>query len=224
MYSLTLPQLESKLNQVRLLQNSAHLTNTGIKERLEEVDLESIRPVITSLNLPCATELIEGLINNKVPAYGTGKLTKDDIDQILSKVYELFAKGIGNQEIFDQLVYGNLRLVLSVIQRFGGRGENADDLFQIGCIGLIKAIDNFNPNYNLQFSTYAVPMIIGEIKRFLRDDGLVKVSRAVKENATKIKLAIDFYFAKCYNFYEIMANITIIKLRFQECRVIVMNM
>ena len=85
----------------------------------------------------------------------------------------------------EDLVNGNLRLVLSVIQRFTNRGENLDDLFQVGCIGLIKAIDNFNLDMDVAFSTYAVPMITGEIRRFLRDDGMVKVSRSIKENAVK---------------------------------------
>ena len=96
----------------------------------------------------------------------------------------------GNPDARDKLVNGNLRLVLSVIQRFTGRGENLDDLFQIGCIGLIKAIDNFDTNQNVRFSTYAVPMIIGEIRRYLRDNNSVRVSRSLKDiayRAMKIK-------------------------------------
>ena len=89
----------------------------------------------------------------------------------------------------EELINGNLRLVLSVIQRFTNRGENLDDLFQVGCIGLIKAIDNFDISQDVRFSTYGVPMIIGEIRRFLRDDGAVKVSRSVKERAAAIKKA-----------------------------------
>ena len=92
----------------------------------------------------------------------------------------------GDQAAREQLIYSNLRLVLSVLQRFPNRGENADDLFQVGCIGLIKAIDNFDLGHEVKFSTYAVPMIIGEIKRFLRDDGILKVSRSIKENQYKI--------------------------------------
>ncbi len=83
----------------------------------------------------------------------------------------------------DQLISGNLRLVLSVIQRFTNRGENLDDLFQVGCIGLIKAIDNFDISQNVRFSTYAVPMIIGEIRRYLRDNNTLRVSRSVRDTA-----------------------------------------
>ena len=83
----------------------------------------------------------------------------------------------------DRLVSGNLRLVLSVVQRFAGRGENLDDLFQVGCIGLIKAIDHFDLNQEVRFSTYAVPMIIGEVRRFLRDYAPVRVSRSLKDLA-----------------------------------------
>ena len=92
----------------------------------------------------------------------------------------------GDQEAKEEYIKGNLRLVLSVIRRFGASGENPDDLFQIGCIGLIKAVNNFNTELEVKFSTYAVPMIIGEIKRFLRDDGILKVSRSIKENQYKI--------------------------------------
>lgn len=83
----------------------------------------------------------------------------------------------------EKLINGNLRLVLSVIQRFSSRGENSDDLFQVGCIGLIKAIDNFDINQNVRFSTYAVPMIIGEIRRYLRDYNSVRVSRSIRDIA-----------------------------------------
>ncbi len=85
----------------------------------------------------------------------------------------------------EALVNGNLRLVLSVIQRFTNRGENLDDLFQVGCIGLIKAIDNFDINLNVKFSTYGVPMIIGEIRRYLRDNNSVRVSRSMRDVAYK---------------------------------------
>ena len=83
------------------------------------------------------------------------------------------------------MIKGNLRLVLSVIQRFAGRGENPDDLFQVGCIGLIKAIDNFNCEKDVRFSTYGVPMIIGEIRRYLRDYNAVRVSRSIRDTAYK---------------------------------------
>lgn len=85
----------------------------------------------------------------------------------------------------EQMIQGNLKLVLSIIQRFASRGESADDLFQVGCIGLIKAIDNFNIDLNVKFSTYGVPMIIGEIRRFLRDNNSVRVSRSLRDIAYK---------------------------------------
>ena len=85
----------------------------------------------------------------------------------------------------EEFIYGNLRLVLSVVQRFNGRGENIDDLFQVGCVGLIKAIDNFDTSLNVQFSTYAVPMIIGEIRRHLRDNNPIRVSRSMRDLAYK---------------------------------------
>lgn len=91
----------------------------------------------------------------------------------------------GDKQSRKELIYGNLRLVLSVIQRFNNRGENADDLFQVGCIGLIKAIDNFDLSQNVRFSTYAVPMIIGEIRRHLRDNNAIRVSRSLKDIAYK---------------------------------------
>lgn len=91
----------------------------------------------------------------------------------------------GDDKAREELINGNLRLVLSVIQRFSGRGENPDDLFQVGCIGLIKAIDNFDLSLNLRFSTYAVPMILGEVKRYLRDNNQVRVSRSLRDLAYK---------------------------------------
>lgn len=100
---------------------------------------------------------------------------------------ELFYKmNAGDKEAREKLINGNLRLVLSVIQRFCGRGENADDLFQVGCVGLIKAIDNFDISLDIQLSTYAVPMIIGEIRRYLRDNNMVRVSRSVRDLAYKV--------------------------------------
>jgi len=86
----------------------------------------------------------------------------------------------------QRLIEGNLRLVLSVIQRFSNRGENADDLFQVGCVGLIKAIDNFDINQPVRFSTYGVPMIIGEIRRYLRDNSTIRVSRSMRDTAYKV--------------------------------------
>ncbi|MBE6883675.1 MAG: RNA polymerase sporulation sigma factor SigG [Ruminococcaceae bacterium] len=91
----------------------------------------------------------------------------------------------GNKAARSQLVEGNLRLVLSVVQKFANRGENPDDLFQVGCIGLMKAIDNFDISQNVRFSTYAVPMIIGEIRRYLRDNNSIRVSRSMRDTAYK---------------------------------------
>lgn len=89
----------------------------------------------------------------------------------------------GSKVARDELINGNLRLVLSVVQRFSNRGENPDDLFQVGCIGLIKSIDNFDITQQVKFSTYAVPMIIGEIRRYLRDNNSIRVSRSIKDTA-----------------------------------------
>ena len=92
----------------------------------------------------------------------------------------------GDQEARRELIEGNLRLVLSVIQRFAGRKENVDDLFQVGCVGLIKAIDNFDTSQNVRFSTYGVPMIIGEIRRYLRDNSSIRVSRSMRDTAYRV--------------------------------------
>ncbi len=89
----------------------------------------------------------------------------------------------GDEKAREELINGNLRLVLSVIQKFSGRGENPDDLFQVGCIGLIKAIDNFSLDFQVKFSTYAVPMILGELKRYLRDSSQIRVSRSLRDMA-----------------------------------------
>ena len=97
----------------------------------------------------------------------------------------LLAASKGDTKARRELIDGNLRLVLSIIQRFGGRGENPDDLFQVGCIGLIKAIDNFDLSVGVKFSTYAVPMIIGEIRRYLRDNNMLRVSRGTRDLAYK---------------------------------------
>ena len=102
----------------------------------------------------------------------------------------------GDKEARDELIYGNLRLVLSIIQRFSGRRENVDDLFQVGCIGLIKAIDHFNVELDVKFSTYAVPMIIGEVRRYLRDNNAVRVSRSVRDLAYRSLQARELLTAK----------------------------
>ena len=95
----------------------------------------------------------------------------------------------GDEAAREALIQGNLRLVLSVIQRFSGRGENADDLFQVGCVGLIKAIDNFDITQPVKFSTYGVPMIIGEIRRYLRDNSAIRVSRSLRDTAYRVMQA-----------------------------------
>ncbi|HIT89758.1 MAG TPA: RNA polymerase sporulation sigma factor SigG [Candidatus Merdenecus merdavium] len=102
----------------------------------------------------------------------------------------------GDEEAREEYIKGNLRLVLSVIKRFSNSNENADDLFQIGCIGLIKAIDNFDSSLNVQFSTYAVPMIIGEIRRYLRDNNSIRVSRSLRDTAYKAIYAKENYMKK----------------------------
>ena len=121
---------------------------------------------------------------NKVEICGvnTSKLktlTDDEKSELLKKSRD------GDEQARHKLIYGNLRLVLSIIQRFTNRNENMDDLFQVGCIGLIKAVDNFNLELDVKFSTYAVPMIIGEIRRYLRDNNAIRVSRSVRDLAYK---------------------------------------
>ena len=123
-------------------------------------------------------------MNNKVEICGvnTGALpllSREEKEELLIKIKA------GDLEAREKFINGNLRLVLSVIQRFQNRGEKADDLFQIGCVGLIKAIDNFDLSQNVQFSTYAVPMIIGEIRRYLRDNNSIRVSRSIRDLAYK---------------------------------------
>ena len=95
----------------------------------------------------------------------------------------------GDADARETLIRGNLRLVLSVIQKFAGRGESADDLFQVGCIGLMKAIDNFNTDLDVKFSTYGVPMIAGEIRRYLRDNSAIRVSRSIRDTAYQVMQA-----------------------------------
>ena len=105
-----------------------------------------------------------------------------------SEIEELFKKMKNDNDMFarDDLINGNLKLVLSIVKRFNQRGENLDDLFQVGCLGLVKAIDNFDLSYNVKLSTYAVPMILGEIKRYLRDNNSIRVSRSVKDLAYNV--------------------------------------
>lgn len=124
------------------------------------------------------------MIVNKVEICGVNTselpvLKANQMRELLIKIKQ------GDEEARQKFVKGNLRLVLSVIQKFNNRGENVDDLFQIGCVGLIKAIDNFDLSQNVRFSTYAVPMIIGEIRRYLRDNNPIRVSRSLKDIAYK---------------------------------------
>ncbi len=95
----------------------------------------------------------------------------------------------GNPDAREEIIINNMALVWSIVKRFSNRGYESEDLFQIGCIGLMKAVDKFDLSFNVKFSTYAVPMILGEIKRFIRDDGPVKISRSIKENNIKIRQA-----------------------------------
>ncbi len=117
-------------------------------------------------------------------------LTEKEKSALLRRV-----KG-GDKAARDEMVNGNLRLVLSVVQRFAGRGENLDDLFQVGCIGLVKSIDNFDISQNVRFSTYAVPMIIGEIRRYLRDNNSIRISRSMRDTAYKAMQAKEQLTAK----------------------------
>lgn len=112
-------------------------------------------------------------------------LTNERMRQLFPLVHS------GDTAAREEFIRGNLRLVLSVIQRFNNRGENVDDLFQVGCIGLIKALDNFDVTLNVRFSTYAVPMIIGEIRRYLRDNNAIRVSRSLRDVAYKALAARD---------------------------------
>ena len=107
-------------------------------------------------------------------------LKSDEMTELLRRSHA------GDERARETLIQGNLRLVLSVIQRFASRGENADDLFQVGCVGLIKAIDNFDVSQNVRFSTYGVPMIIGEIRRYLRDNSAIRVSRSMRDTAYRV--------------------------------------
>lgn len=115
-----------------------------------------------------------GVNTSKLPVY------KDEqMKAMMEKIKQ------GDMQTREEFIKGNLRLVLSIIQRFKSRGENPDDLFQVGCIGLIKALDNFDTSHGVRFSTYAVPMIIGEIRRYLRDNNSIRVSRSLRDTAYK---------------------------------------
>lgn len=117
-------------------------------------------------------------------------LSQEEMRELIAQAQQ------GNTDARKRMVVGNTRLVWSIVQRFSSRGVELEDLFQIGCIGLMKAVDKFDLSYEVKFSTYAVPMIIGEIQRFLRDDGMVKVSRSIRELNFKIRHATDDYLKK----------------------------
>lgn len=124
------------------------------------------------------------MLTNKVEICGVNTsqlpvLTNEEMMELFSRMHA------GDESARQEFIQGNLRLVLSVIKRFNNRGESVDDLFQVGCIGLIKAIDNFDTSHNVRFSTYAVPMIIGEIRRYLRDNNSIRVSRSLRDTAYK---------------------------------------
>lgn len=131
------------------------------------------------------------MANNKVELCGVNTanlpiLNSSEKNTLLKRILD------GDKDAREKFIYSNLRLVLSIVQRFGNRKETADDIFQVGCIGLIKAIDNFDINQGVQFSTYAVPMIIGEIKRYLRDNNSIRVSRSLRDIAYKSLQAKEF--------------------------------
>ena len=121
---------------------------------------------------------------NKVEICGVNTAKLETLSEEEKRKLLIAAKS-GDELARNDLIIGNLRLVLSIVQRFGGRGDSPDDLFQVGCIGLMKAIDNFNTELDVKFSTYAVPMIIGEVRRYLRDNNTIRVSRSMRDLAYK---------------------------------------
>ena len=135
------------------------------------------------------------MARNKVEICG---VNTSSLPLLSNEEKEALFKKIEQGDLFarEQYIKGNLRLVLSIIQRFSGSSENADDLFQVGCIGLMKAIDNFNTELDVKFSTYAVPMIIGEIRRYLRDNNVIRVSRSLRDTAYKALYTREAYTRK----------------------------
>lgn len=126
----------------------------------------------------------------------SGINTKDLVSLTSNEMKNLFKKYNEENDLYarDMLINGNMKLVLSILKRFYNKAENLDDLFQVGCVGLIKAIDNFDLSYDVMFSTYAVPMILGEIKRYIRDSNPIRISRSVKDIAYKsLKVKEDYY-------------------------------
>lgn len=138
------------------------------------------------------------MANNKVEITGinTSNLKKLNTEEMVNLFKEL-SNDRSNNVVRDKLTLGNLKLVLSILKRYNNRNENMDDLFQIGCVGLVKAIDNFDLSYNVKFSTYAVLMIEGEIRKYLRDNSTIRVSRSVKDIAYKVlKFKNDYIIEK----------------------------
>lgn len=143
-------------------------------------------PFVSGVNMSYTNKVeICGVNTAKLPV-----LKKNEKKALFERILQ------GDQEARKEYIYGNLRLVLSVIQRFNNRGEFVDDIFQVGCIGLIKAIDNFDVSHGVQFSTYAVPMIIGEIRRYLRDNNSIRVSRSLRDTAYKALAAKEKLISK----------------------------
>ena len=142
------------------------------KKRLREhfIQIQKVEAIIMVIN---KVEIC-GVNTSKLPV-----LKEEEMNRLMLLIKD------GDKEARTEFINGNLRLVLSVVQRFNNRGENPDDLFQIGCIGLIKALDNFDMSHGVKFSTYAVPMIIGEIRRYLRDNNSIRVSRSLRDTAYK---------------------------------------
>ena len=149
-----------------------------------------------------------GVNTSKLPV-----LTNEEMQALFVKIKA------GDMNAREEFIQGNLRLVLSIIQRFNRRGEPVDDLFQVGCIGLIKAIDNFDLSHNVRFSTYAVPMIIGEIRRYLRDNNSIRVSRSLRDIAYRALQARDqlIFKLKGTNYYRNIPSIRFAKGRSSIC-------
>lgn len=149
------------------------------KARMQKMVLEDARR-----NFEMALNKVEicGVNTSKLPL-----LNDKEKEELIARIKA------GDEKAKEEYIKGNLRLVLSVIKRFSNSNENADDLFQIGCVGLIKAINNFNPDMMVKFSTYAVPMIIGEIKRYMRDNNSIRVSRSLRDTAYKAIYAKEGY-------------------------------
>lgn len=152
-----------------------------------------LRPAVRTIATSHRREVLDMLNKVELCGVNTAKLKvlkNEETQALLRRAKE------GDKQAREELIAGNLRLVLSVIHKFANRGENVDDLFQVGCIGLIKAIDNFDTSLDVKFSTYGVPMIVGEIRRYLRDNSAMRVSRAMRDTAYKVLQAKEAYIAQ----------------------------